>query len=200
MNIDDGSGRGYRAKVDQYNRLDTYSTTIPEASDVSVRTERAFSVSSDVLTFNSTNEHPFLLIKNMSTDLLLYFSSIQYSFNGGNSGGDKSIFKRVYRNVPDPISNFEEMTPQNLNFGSLKSPDCDVYMWDGSSSDGMVVDTSSKKSLSTTVIGKGGLVLSDIESIVLDVNSSLLVSLQPEEIGKAAISLKFYFNHQNCCI
>lgn len=193
--IQDGTGKGYWAKVDSYNRINTYSTTIKEISDVSTRNENAFSVTTDVYTFNSTNEHPWLYIKNTNPNLYLYISSIIYSYNGGDTNHNRVMTKRVYRDVSVPTDRYDECCQANLNIGSGNTALLTAYSWDGSTGDGMEIDTSSANNVSTSIVGQGSLTLGDLEGVVLPYNASMLFTYEPEEIGTATISTKLYFNH-----
>lgn len=195
MQIQDGIGRGYRTEVDYYNRLHCHCTSITEIGDVSVRTERAYSVTTDNLTFTSTNEHPWLWMKNTNPNLTFFFSSIIYSYNGGNTNYNRSLIKRVYRNPPTPTGRYEEGSAYNLNFGSNKTAQLTVYKWDGTG-DGMEIDLSNTDNFSTSTVQKGTLTLSDIEGVVVPYNSTVLFTYEPEEIGKASISIKFFYNHE----
>jgi hypothetical protein len=196
MQLQDGVGNGYWGKIDQYNRLKTYSTNITEVGDISVRHGLAFSITMDIKTFNSTNEHPWLYLRNDNPNMFLFFSSIVYTFNGGDTNHNRCMTKKVYRNPSIPTNHFNELTSTNLNMGSNNPAVLTAYGWDGSENDGMDVDLSDKTSLSTSLVSKGSLLLSDIESVILQYGNSILFTYTPEEIGKASISLKIYFNHQ----
>lgn len=195
MQIQDGSGNSYWVKVDSYNRMHTYATNKPEIAEVSVNRERAFSVSSSLHTFNSTNEHPFLWIKNIDPSLVMFLSSVIYSFNGGNTTFNRSMTKRVYTCYDPPTGRYEEITPVNLSIGSLNTPLMTAYQWDGTG-DGLDIDLTGKESLSTSIISKGSIIFSEIEVVNLKFNSCLIFTYEPEEIGNASISSKLYFNHK----
>lgn len=197
MQLQDGAGKGYWAKIDRYNRINCYSTCLKEISYISVANELAFSITTDSITFNSTNEHPWLYVKNTNSDLYLYFSSIMYSFNGGDTNHNRSMIKRVYRNPDAPTARYTECCNANLNIGSNNTALLTSYTWDGSSGDGMDVDASSLNNVSTSIVSCGTLTLDDLEGVVLPYNSSLLFTYEPEEIGHASISAKIYFNHSN---
>jgi hypothetical protein len=52
--------KGYSNKIDSKNRFHTYSIMQKELAYASLNDENAFSLTTDALTFNSTNEHPWL--------------------------------------------------------------------------------------------------------------------------------------------
>lgn len=59
----------------------------------------------------------------------------------------------------------------------------------------MEIDLSDANNFSTSMVQKGSLVLNEIEAVALQYNACILISYEPEEIGKASVSTKFYFNH-----
>lgn len=194
MQWQDGSGKGYWARVDNYNRVSTYATTIKEIADISTRKENAFSVTTNTITFNSTSEHPWLYIKNTNNNLYLYISSIIYSYNGGDTNHNRTMTKRVYRISEAPTSRYTDCCQANLNIGSNNTALLTAYSWDGSG-DGMEIDTTDATDVSTSIVSAGSLTLGDLEGVVLPYNSALLFTYEPEEIGIASISAKIYFNN-----
>lgn len=191
--IQDGSGKGYWAKVDQFNRLHTAGTNRTEIEYVSINNGDAYSVTTTNYTFNSTNEHPWLYIKNQESNLVMFFDSIIYSYNGGDTNHNRTLIKRLYRNPPEPTANYESLNLNNLNFGSVRVADSLAYAWDGGASDGMDIDLSNSRNTLTSTVQAGTLVLSDVEGMVLPYGTSVLVSFKPEEIGTASISIKIFF-------
>ncbi len=197
MQIQDGTGKAYWVHVDTYNRLAVHSTNMSEISEISARNNRAYSTTTDAMTFNSTNEHPLLYMRNDNTDLKLFFDSIDYSYNRGDTNHNRSMIKRVYINPPVPTGNYTECTVHNMNFSSFLDADMLCYKWDQSDSDGMTVDLSNTESFSTSLVTTN-LTLENISGIILGYRNSVLFTFEPEEVGKASISTKFYFNWENC--
>ena len=194
MIIKDGDS-GYTAKVDQYNRLYTKALVIPEVAYISTDTQESYNVTTPPLTFNSENEHPMLLLQNKRSDLTLILTTITYSWNGGNTNHDRAIIKRVYRNPPVPTDNYEMGNCANTNFGSSKEPQSDCYIWDESTSDGMTIDLSGIVNMSTDIINSSPVLYDSLEAWRLTYNDTILFTFEPEEIGVASVSLKYYFNH-----
>ena len=194
MQLQDGAGKGDWAHIDSYNRLHTYSTTIKEISDISTRHENSYSVTSDVYTFNSTNEHPWLYIVNDNPNLYLYISSIMYSYNGGDTNHNKTMTKRVYKGMDAPTDRYNDCCQANLNIGSNNTALLTAYSWNGNG-DGMEIDITNADNVSTSIVPKGSLTLGDLEGVVLPYNASMLFTYEPEEVGTATISTKLYFNH-----
>lgn len=185
--------KGYSNKIDSKNRFHTYSIMQKELAYASLNDENAFSLTTDALTFNSTNEHPWLWLKNNDSNLYLFFSSIIYTYNKGDTNHDRSMIKKVYINPPKPTDRFEECPPLNLNFGSLNTASIESYCWN-ESGDGMEVDLSNSHNFSTCII-PGQEILTDIEGVVLPFGTSILFTYEPEEIGKGAISTKVFYNN-----
>lgn len=195
MQIQDGSGKGYWVKVDDYNRIYCYSTTLPEISYVSTTHQNAFSITTPVYTFNSTNEHPWLWIRNNNPNLMMFFSAIIYSYNGGDTNHNRIMVKKVYPSSPEPTDRYNEANIKNLTIGSLKTPQLSAYSWNGSG-DGMEVDMTGLENLSTSMVPNSSLTLNEIEAVNLEYNATILFTYKPEEIGTASISTKIYFNHR----
>jgi len=193
--IKDGRGTGQLAKIDRYGRLHGYTVNIKEDAFISLQTEEAYNVTSEIRTFNSTNEHPFFYIKNTNPNKMLIFSTIVYSWNGGNTNYNRAMVKRVYRNVSAPTGNFDNITCNTgaLNFSTFKQPALECYAWDGTG-DGMIIDKTGKESISTDLI-KTDFTYSDLGSVVLGYNNTIMFSYEPEEIGRCSISMKFFYNH-----
>lgn len=189
----DATGRGYGAKVDKHSRLYVRSLSLPESAQISAEKGEGYNITTDILTFNSTNEHAIMFLKNKRTDAELILSTIIYSWNDGDTNHNRSIFKRVYRNPPDPTGNYITKVCQNLNFSSAKEPIDECYIWDGNN-DGMNIDLTGLESLSTDVV-KGAVAYRGLEDVRLSYNNAILFTFQPEEIGKCSISLKYYFNN-----
>ncbi|WP_292484648.1 hypothetical protein [Methanohalobium sp.] len=57
----------------------------------------------------------------------------------------------------------------------------------------MTVDLSNTESFSTSLVTTN-LTLENISGIILGYRNSVLFTFEPEEVGKASISTKFYFN------
>ena len=199
MQINDGIGRGYLLKVDSKNRAHVMATRISEIGYVAQTTNDSYTISTNSFTFNSTNEHPIVYIKNTNSTKKLSFTIAHYGWNGGDTNYNRCMIKRVYKNISPPTANYESLVPQNTYFESLRTADANVYKWDESASDGMTVDTSGLSVFSTSCVSSGGVTLSDfIECVILDYNSSILFTYQPEEIGKASLTLYFFFNYCHC--
>lgn len=173
----------------------TEATTRSEIEFISAVKSDAYTVTTDNYEFNSTNEHPWLWIENRDQDNDLFLNSIIYSFNGGNDNHNRTLINKLYRNAPEPTDNRTELSTTNLNFGSVREPDIKAYSWDGSSTDGMEVDTTGLdvKNTLTSTVQAGTLVLSNLDGIVLPFGTKFLISFTPEEIGTASISAKIYF-------
>jgi len=180
-------------KVNEENMALTHAMFRSEIEYYSAEKGDGYTITTDNYTFNSTAPHPWLYIENREQVYNMFFDSMIYSFNGGDTNHDRTLIKRLYRNPPAPTANMVEKTPTNLNFGSVRVPSINVWTWDGSATDGMEIDTSNAKNTLTSTVQAGTLVLSDVEGIVLPFGTSVLISFEPEEIGMSSISAKILF-------
>ena len=122
----DGTGQGYRAKVDDRNRLRTFSITESAFEEASVRGE-AFNINTEFVTVSSTAETPLLrVINNEATDLALvgWFIGTDLGTVGANLG-----IMRLYGNVSGasggtevPVINRRIGDPKDFAIEALKSP------------------------------------------------------------------------------
>lgn len=188
---------GYSVKVDRYGRLVSVSSIRSEVEYFSEVNEDSYTITTENYTFNSTNEHPWLYVENKEKQYDMFFDSIIYSYNGGDTNHNRTLIKKLYRNPPQPTANMTELTPKNLNFGSVRKSDTLVYSWDGSATDGMEVDLVEEQSTLTSTVQAGTLVLSDVKGMILPFGTSVLISFKPEEIGMASISLKIFFKDRS---
>lgn len=195
MQIEDGFS-GYTVSVDKFNRLLTVSTTRSEIEYLSVARGDCYSITTPNYTFNTINEHPWLFIENREPTLTMFFDSIIYSYNGGDTNHNRTLTKRLYRNPPRPTGNYETVGSNNLNFGSVRIADLFAYSWDGGETDGMDVDLTDTQNTLTSTVQAGTLVLSDVKGMVLPFGTSVLVSFKPEEIGNASISVKIFLKEE----
>ena len=191
--IQSGTGNADWARVDNFHRLHTTAVTQSEVEYLSENTGDSYSITTDNYTFNSTNPHPWLYMENRETNYHLFFASIIYSYNGGDTNHNRTLTKRLYRNPSRPTANYDTLSAINLNFGSVREADMIIYAWDGSATDGMEIDLPSSKNTLTSTVQAGTLILSDVEGILLPFGASVAFSFEPEEIGNGSISIKIFF-------
>lgn len=132
--IEDGTGKGFGAKVDGANRLKTRSVTLLNSHQATERAD-SYIVSSGVVTLVDATEQGILYIKNNETrDLHIYTATIALSPSTGGSAADTTRV-RIYKN-PTTGTLISEATAadtkSNRNFGSSLTLNADVFKGDGS--------------------------------------------------------------------
>jgi hypothetical protein len=87
MEIIDGTGSGKRAKVDQTNRLETFSIIETRIADVSVNKGNSFVLSSDFITLtNTASFNSIFYLKSISSDKIIFIDKIRICGTGNTMG------------------------------------------------------------------------------------------------------------------
>lgn len=123
LQIQDGTGRGYQAKVDANNRLETFSYTRCDCADNAIRLGEAYEFATGAFVGPTTTaEHAVFHLKNTSSTKALLVHTIRTC----GTVAQKWI---LYKNdtggtiVSDANAGVEE----NLNFRSTNAADADVF-------------------------------------------------------------------------
>jgi hypothetical protein len=129
FHIEDGTGSGNSAKVNDNNRLETYSFGRSDAADNSIRSEQSYEFASGAFVTLATdvNEHAIFYLKNTSTTKSLLVGSIR-------ACGTAPVLWTMYKNDTggDLISDANAGTEANHNFRSTNVADADVWAASGS--------------------------------------------------------------------
>lgn len=81
--IEDGTGSGKKAKINEQNRLETFSIVESRISDISNRDGRSYILTSDFVALTTTASfNGMLYIKNTSTDKDLYIDRVRVCGTG----------------------------------------------------------------------------------------------------------------------
>lgn len=128
MQIEDGTGHGYRAEVDSNNQLKVRSTISTYHQFISCEKQQAYMVSLGTealptLTVTATGGY-MMYLKNTST---LYDAIISRIVLTTSALMEITIMKNP---TIGSIGNEATITPINKNFASGKVADVDVYGWD----------------------------------------------------------------------
>lgn len=120
MQLQDGTGRGFAARVDDSNRLVTLSETITVREVGVIKGDAAYFFTIGLANLTSANESALLYIKNTKTDSVFLMEKIYVSMGNavGSPGGD--VLFKVY---PNPTSGSlltagAPIIGSNANFGS----------------------------------------------------------------------------------
>ena len=128
--IEDGSGKGYSAKVDQDNRLFMRGVTETEFEH-GVRNGRAFNVNTELIsiTTGSTTEHAILYLKNNEdTEIVLSAWFVGTAGSSGTTFGAGPLLKVYYNPTGGSlISDASPVEIVNRQGGSSETFDLTVY-------------------------------------------------------------------------
>lgn len=118
MRIQDGKGKGYEAKVDNYNKLHTRSVTV-SSELVGALLYNQFGINTTAITLTSANESALLYAYWADPAEHMILSRQVMSF-GPSTGGSGQVRIRIIRNPTGGtlISAGTAITPVNNNFAS----------------------------------------------------------------------------------
>ena len=124
--IEDGSGQGFSAKIDNQNRLYTRSITETEFDKATIQGD-AFNINTEFLTITSGSEVPLLYFKNNEDQDLV----IAAWFNGTDAAAGTSTRLNLLRVYVNPtggtiISGGSDVIPVNRAIGSSTKLDADI--------------------------------------------------------------------------
>lgn len=169
MQVEDGTGSGYRAKVDENNRQSVFAYTRCDCADNSIRLGKAFEFATGAfLAPTTTAEHAVLYLKNTSATEALIVHTLR-------TCGSVAQQWRAYKNDSGGtiISDANAGVEENLNFRSTNVALADVF---AASAAGK---TRSGGSWLTQWINDAGHSNLDFEgALVLGSNDSLTLTVQ----------------------
>ena len=125
--IQDGSGKGYKAKVSKVNRL-FVEASIVDLEDEAIRTGDGYQITSKPVSFTGANTSAILYIENTNTlDFVLDRAVLILSTATGGSG-DWTF--QILRNPTSGtiVDNAVAAGISNSNHGSGKTPDAICYL------------------------------------------------------------------------
>lgn len=180
----DGSGDGYRAKVDSKKRLHTYSVT-ESVSAYASETGDSYNFNTGSITLTSASKSALFYIKNNGTNSLVV-ENLFYII-GNSTGGSGNALITVRRNPTAGTlvsgATDMEMAGVNRNFGSNKTLTVDAYKGaEGSTiTDGTkVIETIINQTAQRIAISAGDIIIPKGSSISIEItpatgNTSLAV-------------------------
>lgn len=190
MLIEDGVGTGYKAKVDDENRIATLSDAAPMMYHASVRHSRAYTVNSGYFALGLTGGRK-LWMRNDSTTRYVVIEEVIVSWNGGSASHNECLFYDLYGSDAIPTANHSALTPTNVNVGSGDAASATIYGWDGVG-DGMTGGGGGDVIITARACTGG--ISTYTTGLVLRRNATLGINLKAEdEVGEAAILVAFYF-------
>ena len=174
MKIQDGSGKGYEAKVDNENRLHTDSVSRDQSLQAALKSN-SYNISTGVITLTSGDESGVFYIKNNEDNPLVIKEILVIP--GATTGGSGNALITIKKNpsAGTLISGASAVsTNVNRDFGSAKSLTADVYKGaEGNTvTDGSNFAASSRDTFDSPITF-------DASIIVLRKGNSLAVTFEP---------------------
>jgi len=185
--IQDGTGAGYRAKVDSDNHLHTRSVNESGGTDAAIA-GNLFNVNTETINLTSANASSLLYMKN--TDTVPWVVNRVFYNAGPSTGGTGDFLAEVVANPTTGtlISGGSATTPHNLNFGSSQELTGTVLK----GAEGSTI-TDGTVRVSTIIPVSGTRVLISFDSIVLEVGSSIAVRVTPQT-SNTSMDIQVGFN------
>lgn len=186
--IEDGTGKGYRAKVDSENRLNVYSVS-ESILERAAEEGKSFNINTGTINLTSANKSAILYLKN-NGDEEIVISSIGFLL-GNSTGGSGDLIPEVIKNptsgtIVSGATNVDINV--NKNFGSSITLEVDAFKGAEASTitDGVVVYNSLLSGSARTYVISTG-------SIVLPKGSSIGVNLTPQT-GNTSMNVQVFLS------
>jgi hypothetical protein len=185
--IQDGTGTGYRAKVDSDNHLHTRSISESGGTDAAL-SGNLYNVNTETVELTSANASALVYMKN--TDTVPWVVNRVFYNAGPSTGGTGDFLAEVVANPTTGtlISGGSALTPHNLNFGSSQELTGTVLK----GGEGSTI-TNGTVRVSTIIPVAGTRVLIGFDSIILDVGSSIAVRITPQT-SNTSMDIQVGFN------
>lgn len=185
--IQDGTGKGYRAKVDNDNRLATRAS-ISQDSTTAALIGNHYNVNTDSIPLTSSSSSGLLYMRN--TDSVNWIFSRVFYNAGTSTGGAGDFLAEVVANPTGGtlISAGTAINAFNLNFGSGKTLTATILK----GVEGSTV-TGGETRISTILPASGVRVLIPFDSVVVEPGSSLAVRITPQT-GNTSMNIQVGFN------
>ncbi len=185
--IQDGTGAGYRAKVDSDNHLHTRSVNESGGTDAALN-GNLYNVNTETVELTSANASSLVYMKN--TDIVPWIVNRVFYNAGPSTGGTGDFLAEVIANptAGTLISGGSALTAHNLNFGSSNELTGTVLK----GTEGSTI-TDGTVRVSTIIPVSGTRVLISFDSIVLDVGSSIAVRVTPQT-SNTSMDIQVGFN------
>jgi len=192
MQVKDGTGKGYEAKVDNSNRLWTNAIAEREISSASKNGDAYLFPTLWSTLAAADTEHAILRISNGKVGYQLHANKIFVGWTGGDTNYNRPLIGRMYADMDAPTAHNVTTAGGNLNLSSAKTSDVTADIWNNSTGNGMTVaSTGSFKNAMVTSIGYE---VVDIEgSLILGPGDVLGFTLESPEIGSFQVAMSGWF-------
>ena len=126
--IEDGSGKGYKQKVNANNQAYTFATTTDE-SDQATKTGRSYNINTGIIDLTDAADTPVLYVKNNETeDLHITAIAVGIGPSTGGSGGIPVITVTKNPTAGTIVSGGTAVdVNSNRNYGSASTLTVDAY-------------------------------------------------------------------------
>lgn len=188
--IKDGKGRGYQLEVNTDNKAMVFAVNRTEESEVAELHESAFSISTRVVTLNSTNPHLIMWSKNTSSSQSVYIWNTTFGWNGGSTNHNRTLKWSFVLFPNEPTANHVLVPAGNLNLNSALTADAVVYIWNGVG-DGMTYTGGIVAE--EMIFGQGMTTVESHGVPIAGLNTSIGVLVTGEEIGDVVVTTRFFY-------
>jgi hypothetical protein len=186
MEILDGTGKGYSAKVTNDNRLETFSITEQRVADISLNTGKGFLIASDFVSLTTTASfNGILYIKNTS-DLNLFIDKIRTC-----SAATGSVQCRLIKNPTTGtlISDANAADKLSSNLGSSE-----IFGGDAFAASGDAKTVTDGDNLTQFINRSPGHSIQDYAgSVILQKGNSLAITCKPSASTDLCIEVQCWF-------
>jgi len=193
LTIKDGSGTGYRAKVDTHNRLLVKSAATTESALVSDRDGLAFTL--PIMNYplgTPAEEYELLWFKNTDPDRHFHINRYYLSWNGGDTNHNRACDVRLYVGMAQPSANYVDFSPGNLNLTSPRVALAEAKLWNGVGS-GMTVASLGTKA-QAAYLGQGATQFDIDGTFIIGYGQIIGVTATPEEAGKLSMIISGWYS------
>lgn len=192
LTIKDGSGRGYRAKVDEYNRLLTRTASITQSALVSDRDGLAFTLPAMNYSLGvGAQEYYLLWFKNKDPDRHFHINRYYLTWNGGDTNHNRIVDVRMYVGTGEPSANYVDFTPGNLNLTSPRVALCEAKLWN-TVGNGITVPSAGTKA-QAAYLGQGAVQFDVDGTFIIGYDQIIAISAIPEEAGKVSLIVSGWY-------
>ena len=191
--IQDGTGNGYRARVNADNHLHTRAISESGGTDAALA-GNLYNINTETINLTSANASALLYMKN--TDTVPWIVNRVFYNAGPSTGGSGDFLAEVIANPSTGtlISGGSALTPHNLNFGSSQELTSTVLK----GAEGSTI-TDGTVRVSTIIPVAGARVLISFDSIILEAGSSIAVRITPQT-GNSSMDIQVGFNLYRCML
>lgn len=187
--IQDGTGKGYFAKVNQRNELQVQSRMLTQSALKCVSGD-VFLLSTPFVTVSTTGgKMVWLLFSDPSKYLVV--DSLHFNWNGGDTTQNKALKLELVVGDSAPTANDNPHAAANTNTNSTNALISTVKVWNGSSGDGMTIVTPGT-TVGRMIVGQGYTVSEVNGRLIVGPGSTLSLNAIGEEAGEFTMSAYMY--------